>query len=1358
VPLIAKTFINAITTGGGDGTPATAKIEYDVATGRVTRVIDGNVKGAVGAGNTSTGSVNDYVYNAADGSTTVITRSADGTEIDRHTEFYTADFQGIASQNKAGDRVDNSYSASQPAGVAEVRSPLGHVGGSIYDAAGNPVQMYNARKQLVTMSWQYMPAFPKGLLMSMTESTPNVVQSKTGVKYDYFLATNAAIGEFAGFVKKISTLAPGAVGGVTYVDTLYTYTPLGNVKTITTPSAGVAGFATVTTTFEYQTDGTYTKAEALGQPVTVTDAEGNVQHYRYDALGRTIATIDPMGNQTDYAYNTENQLTQVTYPASVLGGGRQKLVYTYTEIGKPAQKAELFDANGTVFRTINTLNNSEWDPTTVQGNIRPVTQSLNPKYQLSNVKNANGVDAHTLTSRPADRAVDTFIGGDKKTSTADAVGALKDSIDPKGGKISTVRDTAVDNRLTGIDFSSGLTGVRLTYDDWGRVTQKTDAAGTVAYTYDDLDKVLSVTTTYPGITAKAITYTYYPNGQRATMTTPGLKYTYYYDKIGRLNKVAFAKVDGTVIPGGSTSYTYDKNSRITKITQPAMSAVCYTYDGLGRVKEQINLSNITTVTGYPTALDPTTASTQRMLLARFFNVTYDPAGNRTGYTFTIPAQKSVATTTETAVTTGADMYYIPGAPYVSPIPIPTVNLNGGGAVAGASALEASGSVVFTYNQYDELVNEDWKRTNDTQYKGSFAFAHNYDGAGNATTLRGASKSFNAKDQISDGTFDANGNLTAYNGATLGYDINDKLASLAVGATTMSYGYRSDGIRYFKQKSGGSKVHFLYDGSTLIAELDATGNVINNYVWGASGLTQRVTGTQSEVRGYSFDVDGNLLHRHLYTSTPKNLAVSTTLFDGYGTKRSEVSSASGGVYTGDWVGYKGQFGYYTDNESGLIYCQQRYYDPVNARWIERDPLGLDAGVNTYLYVGGDPILRTDISGLDWLDDSANFFAGYGDVLSFGATHWGRKWLGQAAGVGDANQSVDLSSGAYHVGQVAGYTHGFIEGGIGAFQVGKAGIAAVRAAGGIKPAAKIALCAIKSTPAMAKQAAAAVRAGGGAKTIIAGIQKALRVRVSCFAEGTLITIFHKESGLYETIGIEKIVPGMEVASRNPITGKLETKPVTEIFTHFANELVRISVSDASGNVVDTLTGTPEHSFLTESTTPSFAANIVPMGALKVGDRLPSRSGTPLIVSSVEHLASQSGTLTYNFAVGEDHTYFVGSANGGIWVHNECVYEYLDAAGRTIYVGIAQANGTARASQHGARFGSNMQVIVRNLTRDEARQVEQHLINTYGRASLTTGNLHNLINSISPANPRFTAAGIRQTAQRILSGTTPPYVYKP
>ena len=46
----------------------------------------------------------------------------------------------------------------------------------------------------------------------------------------------------------------------------------------------------------------------------------------------------------------------------------------------------------------------------------------------------------------------------------------------------------------------------------------------------------------------------------------------------------------------------------------------------------------------------------------------------------------------------------------------------------------------------------------------------------------------------------------------------------------------------------------------------------------------------------------------------------------------ISNAGGieGLDPSDLMGYKGQFGCFTDVESGLVYCQHRYYSPQTGR--------------------------------------------------------------------------------------------------------------------------------------------------------------------------------------------------------------------------------------------------------------------------------------------------------------------------------------------------------------------------------------------------------------------------------------------
>jgi RHS repeat-associated protein len=127
-------------------------------------------------------------------------------------------------------------------------------------------------------------------------------------------------------------------------------------------------------------------------------------------------------------------------------------------------------------------------------------------------------------------------------------------------------------------------------------------------------------------------------------------------------------------------------------------------------------------------------------------------------------------------------------------------------------------------------------------------------------------------------------------------------------------------------------------------MDAGGNPVAGVVFGANGLL--VYGTS----GYQFDPQGNAAH----LMDDDGLVLAHLAYDAWGQRMSGNNPTP--------YGYKGQWGYYTDGETGILLLTHRYFDPATGRFLTRDPIGFEGGVNLYAYVGNGVVMLKDPVGL------------------------------------------------------------------------------------------------------------------------------------------------------------------------------------------------------------------------------------------------------------------------------------------------------------------------------------------------------------------------------------------------------------
>lgn len=206
--------------------------------------------------------------------------------------------------------------------------------------------------------------------------------------------------------------------------------------------------------------------------------------------------------------------------------------------------------------------------------------------------------------------------------------------------------------------------------------------------------------------------------------------------------------------------------------------------------------------------------------------------------------------------------------------------------------------------------------------------------------------------------DASGNRTADVGGTRTYTYNDQNRLSAVldsGATTASYVHNALGQRT-KKTVGSSDIIYVYDlGGKLIAEHDATGALIRDYVWMNGAPVAQIDSGET----FSYLHFDHLGTPRLATNDSQTI-VWRWDSDAFGTTLPDEDPDGDSNGTTVNLRFPGQ---YFDTETGFHYNYFRTYDPSTSRYVESDPIGLAGGLNTFGYVGAAPLAYTDPYGLE-----------------------------------------------------------------------------------------------------------------------------------------------------------------------------------------------------------------------------------------------------------------------------------------------------------------------------------------------------------------------------------------------------------
>ncbi|WP_406822817.1 RHS repeat-associated core domain-containing protein [Pseudomonas corrugata] len=485
------------------------------------------------------------------------------------------------------------------------------------------------------------------------------------------------------------------------------------------------------------------------------------------------------------------------------------------------------------------------------------------------------------------------------------------------------------------------------YDPLDRRTKVTDPLGNVTnFAYDTNSNLLSVTDAKSGVH----TYSYDARDRRVAYTDP-LSATQSFGLDGLSNVTQWTARNGVI-----ATYTYDGLNRRTQSAfgqtligsgpslTPPDATVGYTFDGTNRLTQIVDTQGGTITRSYDN-LDHLLSETTSLGTVSY---TYDAADRRTSMTVTGQTSVNYSYDVGSRLTNLSNGSQSAAFTYDADNRRATLTLPNGVTVS------------YGYDNAGQLINLSYAKGGTSL--GNLSYG--YDNVGQRvqlggslarTTLPGAvsSTSYNAANQLTawSGTsllYDANGNMTSDGSNTYTWDSRQRLSTLT-GTVSGSFNY--DAANRRSQKTiAGQTTSYVFDGANLVQELTGTvtPTVQANLLTG--GLDEVFSRTEASGSTYSYLTDALGSTQALTDSS----GTSTTQYT-YGPYGQTSSSGSASTNSQQYTGRE-------NDGAGLYYYRARYYSPSFGRFISEDPIDLAGGINTYTYVGGNPVSWIDPSGL------------------------------------------------------------------------------------------------------------------------------------------------------------------------------------------------------------------------------------------------------------------------------------------------------------------------------------------------------------------------------------------------------------